>query len=384
MRARRLQQALVLVGGQARRAVLPEARGERGRVAAQRRVAPERRAVAREIVARDERIAVRQERTDVGGDPLAVAAAADVGGARGRQARRVDDRRVGPRRQVKRVAARRVGVGARVLARPGRGRPRRRSPARRPSVWNAPVAGSRPGLGATLWQKTQLSFQRVTWRSNTPPAVARPRGVVDGRVDPENRNAPVIGNQRFSSMWYATGNRHSVSPSRGQVLLVAARPDGAHDLRRARRRARASRRSSGSRRPRRDPCAPRRPRGAASRPRSRRGCSPASPRSSSCDGTCATSSRNGPGDSGGRRASPRSRRREGRARVAEIRRPARAASPRPPAAPAATRWPAPGRRNAAAHARILRERHVIPAPIRSSSAPTSSLTSVPVVLRFVG
>jgi len=36
-------------------------------------------------------------------------------------------------------------------------------------VWKAPVAAFRPGSGATLWQKTQLSFQRVTWRSNTPP-----------------------------------------------------------------------------------------------------------------------------------------------------------------------------------------------------------------------
>jgi hypothetical protein len=29
-------------------------------------------------------------------------------------------------------------------------------------VAKAPVRASRPGFGATLWQKTQLSFHRVT------------------------------------------------------------------------------------------------------------------------------------------------------------------------------------------------------------------------------
>ena len=94
-RARRLQQALVFVGGQARRAVGPEARGKRGSVSVQRRIAPQRRALDGQVVAGDEGVAVRQERADVVGQPLPVTAPAQVGGASGRQAGRVDDRGVG-------------------------------------------------------------------------------------------------------------------------------------------------------------------------------------------------------------------------------------------------------------------------------------------------
>ena len=62
-------------------------------------------------------------------------------------------------------------------------------------VANRPVAGSRAGLGATLWQKTQLSFQRVTWRSKSPPAeTGRPTGGSPASGDGSaNRNAPSWG-----------------------------------------------------------------------------------------------------------------------------------------------------------------------------------------------
>jgi hypothetical protein len=79
---RRLEQALVLVGRQTRRAVVPEPRGERVGITGERRVPPQGRAVEAERVARHERIAVRQERLDVVGDALSVAAAAQIGGAR--------------------------------------------------------------------------------------------------------------------------------------------------------------------------------------------------------------------------------------------------------------------------------------------------------------
>ena len=72
------------------------------------------------VVAGDERIAVRQQRPDLVGDPLPVAAAAQIGGARRRQARRVHDRRVGGGGvHLKRPAAQRVAVAGDVLrARP--------------------------------------------------------------------------------------------------------------------------------------------------------------------------------------------------------------------------------------------------------------------------
>src|SRR5678809_159161 len=51
-----LQQALEFVGRQSRGAVIPEARGESVRLPTQRRVALERAAVVREVVAGNERI----------------------------------------------------------------------------------------------------------------------------------------------------------------------------------------------------------------------------------------------------------------------------------------------------------------------------------------
>ncbi len=114
-------------------------------IAPQGRVAPERRALDRQIVAGNERIAVLEERRNLIGDPLAVAAAAEIGGARRRQARRVHDGRVGAAVRLQRPAAQRIAVAARRARRPGRGRPRRRRPARRPWCRTARCRDRAPG-----------------------------------------------------------------------------------------------------------------------------------------------------------------------------------------------------------------------------------------------
>ena len=109
-RARGLQQALILVRGQARGAVRPETRSERLRVAVQRGIARERRAVARQILARHEAIARSDALLDVRRDALAVATTANLRAAGRREPCRVGDRSDRPAAEVQNEAPQRIAV----------------------------------------------------------------------------------------------------------------------------------------------------------------------------------------------------------------------------------------------------------------------------------
>ncbi len=111
-------------------------------------------------------------------------------------------------------AQRRSGLPLRAAcSAPGPWQASQATPSSATLVAKRPLPGSRAGLGATLWQKTQLSFQRVTCRSKSPPPktgwpTVRPGGLPTGSPEgSENRNAPVMGNQRRSSTCQATGSR---------------------------------------------------------------------------------------------------------------------------------------------------------------------------------
>ena len=95
-------------------------------------------------------------------------ATAQVPSARGRQPRRVDYGRIGAPRERHQPPTDAAVVGARVLgARAVTGLAR--DPQLGDRAGERPRATARPGLGATLWQKMQFSFRRVTWQSNAPP-----------------------------------------------------------------------------------------------------------------------------------------------------------------------------------------------------------------------
>ena len=113
----RLQQPLVLVRGEPRGAVGPEARRERARSPCSVVSRQQRRRCSARGPRRHEGIAVREERARCRRrDALAVAAPADLRAALGRESRRVGDRRVGARRS----GAARSGAAGRGCARRAR------------------------------------------------------------------------------------------------------------------------------------------------------------------------------------------------------------------------------------------------------------------------
>ena len=158
---------------------------------------------------------------------------------RRRQARWIDDggSAAPPRCRAYGAADRRWHARAQ---RPGRGSPRKRSPSRDPRL-EGPAHRSRAGLGATLWQKTQLSFQRVRWRvyqarpgieGGGKDATGNRVAARRGRRPPDRarlgigigsgkRNAPFMWNSVFSAR---EGDGQAVFrvADAGQVLLVAA------------------------------------------------------------------------------------------------------------------------------------------------------------------